>query len=458
MGAEALATASEQDPGLAAESDKMPKRSSPSLLSAAHLEAMTECQSYASLPSYKQVRRLPTASSDFSLSDSEDDDDDGTSSVLSSCGSSASEESLLSCASSRAVPDAGDHRELKPQEHSNDRYLSGDALSTHADAAIPAHVKRSLSQMPYPVDPGQLAQLNVPTTNDLDEALRSNGLLAYVPSTDIGLQKPAQHQVSFTEVLACTSVNTLYVNLTSYLPNLRPGERSECDFFLVQAKPAATTLPTGQSWAFPGGDLFSGDMPLASCPCFMCKARGCSSAPVQFGTHPQAPPGSPGSFESEVSRQKLLHLRAFISHLLRSHWKLSSGSACIGLASLCAMHYSRHLLHRRMQTRWAFLSPSFLCIQCCVACGIQRLKRLSGICRNAASGPPSQAPWQLQQRWQLERCHSYPGAAAHNTVLWSSVIGWKGLPFQMSLREKGIVAWRFGHCCLHILPCIVKPS
>ncbi|KAK9918801.1 hypothetical protein WJX75_007033 [Coccomyxa subellipsoidea] len=113
--------------------------------------------------------------------------------------------------------------------------------------------------MPYPVDPGQLAQLNVPTTNDLDEALRSNGLLAYVPSTDIGLQKPAQHL----------------------------------------AKPAATTLPTGQSWAFPGGDLFSGDMPLASCPCFMCKAHGCSSAPVQFGTHPQAPPGSPGSFESE---------------------------------------------------------------------------------------------------------------------------------------------------------------
>lgn len=231
VGAEASATASEQDPGLAADSDKMPKRSSPSLLSAAHLEAMTECQSYASLPAYKQVRRLPTASSDFSLSDSEDDDEDGTSSVLSSCGSSASEESLLSCASSRAVPDAGDHRELKPQEHINDRYLSGDALSTHADAAIPAHVKRSLSQMPYPVDPGQLAQLNVPTTNDLDEALRSNGLLAYVPSTDIGLQKPAQHLVSFTEVLACTSMNILYVNLTSYLPILRPGERSECGFF-----------------------------------------------------------------------------------------------------------------------------------------------------------------------------------------------------------------------------------
>lgn len=234
MGAEALATASEQDPGLSADSYKMPKRSSPSLLSAAHLEAMTECQSYASLPAYKQVRRLPTASSDFSLSDSDDDDDDETSSVLSSCGSSASEESLLSCASSRAVPDAGDHRELKPQEHSNDRYLSGDALSTHADAAIPAHVKRSLAQMPYPGDPGQLAQLNVPTTNDLDEALRSNGLLAYVPSRDIGLQKPAQHLVSFTEVLACTSV-TSCVKSTSCLPMSRPAERFECGLFWCRA-------------------------------------------------------------------------------------------------------------------------------------------------------------------------------------------------------------------------------
>lgn len=171
----------------------MPKRSSPSLLSAAHLEAMTDSRSYASLPASKQIRRLPTASSDFSLSDSEDDDDDDTSSVLSSCGSSASDESLISCASSRAVPDVGDHCVVKRQ-HSYDKGFNGDASSTYADSASPAPFKDSPAQVQYKIGLGQLPPLGVPTTNDLEEALRSNGRLAYVPSTDAGSQKPAALQ------------------------------------------------------------------------------------------------------------------------------------------------------------------------------------------------------------------------------------------------------------------------
>lgn len=173
----------------------MPKRSSPSLLSAAHLEAMTDSRSYASLPAFKQIRRLPTASSDFSLSDSEDDDDDDddTSSVLSSCGSSASDESLISCASSRAVPDVGDHCVVKRQ-HSYDKGFNGDASSTYADSASLAPFKDSPALVQYKIGLGQLPPLGVPTTNDLEEALRSNGRLAYVHSTDAGSQKPAALQ------------------------------------------------------------------------------------------------------------------------------------------------------------------------------------------------------------------------------------------------------------------------
>ncbi len=156
----------------------MPKRSSISLLSAADLEGATECRSYSSLSALKQVRRLPTASSEHSLSYSEDDDDDETSSVISSCGSSSSDMSLLSSASSRALPDEGDHREVSAQRTCSDAVANSNNAAT---AVSPVCAARISAQAPYSPGLAELADFNIPTTHDLDEALRSNGLLAYVP-------------------------------------------------------------------------------------------------------------------------------------------------------------------------------------------------------------------------------------------------------------------------------------
>lgn len=183
----------------------MPKRSSVTLLSAADLEGATECRSYSSLAAFKQVRRLPTASSEYSLSYSEDDDDDETSSVISSCGSSASDMSLLSSASSRALPDEGDHREVSVPRTCSDAIANSKnaamAVSPVCTANIPA-------QVPYSPGLAELAEFNIPTTHDLDEALRSNGLLAYVPlvNGDSGLEwtRGPAPLVSFQVLLKCT--------------------------------------------------------------------------------------------------------------------------------------------------------------------------------------------------------------------------------------------------------------
>ena len=133
---------------------------------------------------------------------------------------------------------------------------------------------------------------------------------------------------------------------------------------LPQGEPAATALPTGQSWALAGVDTFSRDTPLVSCPCFMCKAHGCSSAPGHFdlglmGTNTRpAPPGSPGSFESEVSQQKLSPLVALTGHLWQGNWKLPARCGRVP-ASFPAMHHSRHLFIGARKFL-GFLTPSHI--------------------------------------------------------------------------------------------------
>ncbi|CAL8464166.1 g3701 [Coccomyxa elongata] len=255
----------------------MPKRSSISLLSAADLEGATGCRSYSSLSALKQVRRLPTTSPEHSLSYSEDDDDDETSSVISSCGSSSSDMSLLSSASSRALPDEGDHREVSAQRTCSDAVANSKNAAT---AVSPICAARLSAQAPYSPGLAELADFNIPTTHDLDEALRSNGLLAYVPLStgNSGLKwtgEPASLGVS---------------------PEL------------FDSPPAAQ--PDKLTWA-PSGSI---PFPLAGCPCTMCHAPGClTPAPVsptgQTSPSPamqicgmaaaQAPPGSPGSCYSE---------------------------------------------------------------------------------------------------------------------------------------------------------------
>ncbi|BDA49292.1 hypothetical protein COCOBI_13-4040 [Coccomyxa sp. Obi] len=259
---------------------KMPKRSSIALLSAADFEAATESFSYSSLSALKQVRRLPAVSSEYSLSYSEEDDDDETSSVMSSCGSSSSDMSLLSSASSRALPDEGDHREVSAQRTCSDAAAnSNNAAST----VSPSCAATTPTQVPYSPGLAELVDFNIPTTHDLDEALRSNGLLAYVPlpTGDSGLE--------WTGGPAPLGIST---------------KGAESPDSPLAAQP---DKPTG---ALSGSIPF----PLAGCPCPMCRGPGCMmSAPVSptgqtcpcpagqtCGMAPtQAPPGSPGSCYSE---------------------------------------------------------------------------------------------------------------------------------------------------------------
>lgn len=146
---------------------------------------MTECRSLDYPAAFKHVRHHPTAScSDYSLSDSEDDDDDDAASVLSSCGSSASDQSLLSSAFSRALPGHPvEHgSQARRRQTSCDGSTGVELSSTMSAAAFPVKSPR----MEYLQGAGleqHLAEANIPTTDDLDEALRSNGRLAYVPSS-----------------------------------------------------------------------------------------------------------------------------------------------------------------------------------------------------------------------------------------------------------------------------------
>lgn len=251
----------------------MPKRSSITLLSAAGVEDATECRSYSSLSALKHVRRLPSAGSEYSLSDSEDDDDDDeTSSVLSSCGSSASDMSLLSSASSRALPNEGDHCEVSAQR----TYPNAVANSKSAGWAV-SHVCTATIPTQEAYSPGlvELVDFNIPTTHDLDEALRSNGLLAYVPlpTVDSGLE--------WTGGPAPLGITGKETEPSSTPPAAQSGK------------------PT---WALAGSTPF----PLACCPCPMCQAPCCMTpAPMSPIGHicgtaaAQAPPSSPGSCYSE---------------------------------------------------------------------------------------------------------------------------------------------------------------
>lgn len=146
-----------------------------------------KCQrSYTATPGRFTKASKQCLSSQLSFSDTEDDnDDDDVSSALSSCGSSASDQSLLSCAASLLS---------SPARAQTDEFSSGNPTGRHQRPATSlkhsgiAALGRGADEEVMGDSPCAedmwlkgLVELKVPFTHDLDEALRSNGQLAYVP-------------------------------------------------------------------------------------------------------------------------------------------------------------------------------------------------------------------------------------------------------------------------------------
>ena len=109
------------------------------------------------------------------------------SAASSSCGSSASDGSLSrselsssSCCSSAA--DSENEEEDEESEEVSSSGLGASQPCAHPLSPVAEQLAAALDATPATLQGDWLAQHAIPTTNDLEEALRSNGRLAYVPS------------------------------------------------------------------------------------------------------------------------------------------------------------------------------------------------------------------------------------------------------------------------------------
>jgi hypothetical protein len=106
---------------------------------------------------------------------------------LSSCGSSASDQSLLSCAASQCSSPARAEAisSLKPQPP----LLVGQPGAA-ADCVPSSPQGTAGSQNSHDMWFNEILGMSVPTTHDLNEALRSNGQLVYVPASAADTSNP----------------------------------------------------------------------------------------------------------------------------------------------------------------------------------------------------------------------------------------------------------------------------